>query len=160
MGSSPCRPFWVTARAAGHLMSATKLIIACPGRPASNGHKRRMFQWNPAFNCYVFENRLLDVAEFNRIVESVCKKHADLRPFSRVIEDVAVAAPVEPVTTLTTAREVGLDEAMAVVARMAPERLKKAALAAARPPAPAVNAGSPEIELVPDRAPQARQQTG
>lgn len=126
-------------------MSATKLIIACLGRPATNGHKRRMFQWNPTFNCYVFENREMEPEELNRIIEGVCKKHSDLRPFVKVTQ-ISEAAAHEPVVTLTTAREVGLDEAIAVVARLAPERLKKAWL-----PRPAINAGSPEIELVPDR---------
>lgn len=142
MGLSPCRPFRVKTMPA-------KIIIAAPGRPATNGHKRRMFLWNPTFNCYVYENRVLDEAEFNSITQAVFKKHSDIRPYALIVADngavesKSMVATAEheallarykalqarigepaPVATIS-AREVGLDEAVAIVQRLAPEKLRK-----------------------------------
>jgi len=115
-------------------MSA-KLIIWCSGRPALNGHKRRSFLWNTEFNCYVHENKVLDEREFNAVVEAVFKKNSDLRPCVRVVGFSDGTAAPAPVTTITAAREVTLDEALAVVQRMAPEKLRKTSQG--RPPAAA-----------------------
>jgi len=131
-----------------------KIIICAPGRPVCNGHKRRMFIWNPTFNAYVFEDRVLDEAEFNRISESVFKKHSDIRPYAKIVQESVSVVPepmvpepmvpekdyaalkekyralqarigeIPPVATIA-AREVGLDEAVAIVQRLAPEKLRK-----------------------------------
>lgn len=75
-------------------MSA-KLIICCSGRPALNGHKRRLFQWNPEYNCFVYENKLFDETEFNAVIEAVVKKNNDMRPYAKVaVLSDGAAAPV------------------------------------------------------------------
>ena len=109
--------------AAPHFIPA-KLIIWCPGRPALNGHKRRSFQWNPDFNCFVHENKIMDEKEFNAVVESVFKRNSDLRPCVRVVE-FSDGVALAPVATISTAREVGIDEALEIVQRLAPEKLRK-----------------------------------
>ena len=129
-----------------------KLIIAAPGRPATNGHKRRMFMWNPTFNCYVYENRVMDEKEFNAVAQAVFKKHSDIRPYASIVEFSDGSAITEststvlatehtellarykalqarigdvpPVSTIS-AREVGLDDAVAIIQRLAPEKLRK-----------------------------------
>lgn len=102
----------------------SKLIIWCPGRLIVNGSKRRTFQWNSTFNCYVHENRAFDEIEFNKVVEGVFKKNADLRPCVRVVEfsDAPVLAPV---ATISGGAEVTLVAALEVVQRQAPEKLRK-----------------------------------
>lgn len=99
-----------------------KIIITCPGRPAVNGHKRHSFLWNPAYACYVFENRVLTTEEYNKIADKVFDKNSHLRPRVKFLpEDTETLAPI---TTLTAAREITLDEALEVVGRLAPGRLK------------------------------------
>lgn len=117
-------------------MSA-KLIICCSGRPALNGHKRRLFQWNPEYNCFVYENKLFDEAEFNAVIEEVMKKNNDLRPYVKVavLSDGAepAAAPSGDYAALETKYKalqarVGVPvtaaEAEEVLLRLAPHRLK------------------------------------
>lgn len=143
---------------------STKLLIVCPGRPNVNGAKRRTFHWNPAYECYVHENRMFDETELNGVIEAVFKKNADLRPFVKVVEfsdgktadSVAPAVSIEeheslklrykklqeriggpPVSTITGGAEITLEEAIDVVRRLAPERLRKQSIGrvAARKPA-------------------------
>ena len=120
-------------------MSA-KLIICCSGRPALNGHKRRLFQWNPEYNCFVYENKLFDEAEFNAVIEEVTKKNNDLRPFVKVavLSDGSApeAKPQEQTGDYAALHEkylalqsrIGLPvtpaEAEEVLQRLAPHRLK------------------------------------
>ena len=98
---------------------STKLIIYCPGRPNMNGHARRRFLWNVEFNCYVYENKVLDERELNAVVDTVFKKNSDLRPCVRVVKfsDEAGAPPVDPDPTL--------EQALEIVRAHAPDRLKK-----------------------------------
>lgn len=132
-------------------MSA-KLIIWCPGRPIVNGSKRRTFQWNPTYSCYVHENQVFDEKEFNAVVDGVFKKNADLRPCVRVVgfsdgvaatPDAALVSAAEheklkakykalqdriagtPVATISGGAEITLEAAIEVVQRQAPERLRK-----------------------------------
>lgn len=133
---------------------SVKLLICAPGRPALNGHKRRSFLWTPEFNCFVYEGRQLTEQEFNTISEPVFKKNGDLRPFVKIAQfsdgkaavdtqfmvpatehealktrykalQARIGEPVAPVATITAGREITLDEALAVVLRLAPEKLRK-----------------------------------
>lgn len=119
-------------------MSA-KLIICCSGRPALNGHKRRLFQWNPEYNCFVYENRLFDEVEFNSKIEEVMKKNSDLRPYVKVAvlsDGSAVQAPAAPTGDYAAlqakyaalqariGQPVTAAEAEEVLLRLAPHRLK------------------------------------
>lgn len=98
MGSSPCRPFWVNTMPA-------KLIICCSGRPALNGHKRRSFLWNTKHNCFVFEGRELGETELNSVVELVCKKNYDLKPFVKVVPSLAENGVEAPPPALVAEHE-------------------------------------------------------
>ena len=123
-----------------------KLIICCAGRPAINGHKRRTFLWNDKFGCFIHEGRVLEAAEFNAKAQEVMAKNQDLRCFARVVEtDGAVGADPrvselekaladkstriealqESVLSLRTKNAPTLEEALAVVGELAPDRLKK-----------------------------------
>lgn len=119
-------------------MSA-KLIICCAGKPALNGHKRRLFVWNPEYNCFVYENKLFDEQELNTQVEGIFKKNWDLRPMVRVaVLSDGNAAPAQAVPTgdyaALDARYKALQarigvpvtavEAEEVLLRLAPHRLK------------------------------------
>ncbi len=115
---------------------STKLVIACPGRPAINGHHRRKFTWMPEYNAYVYEGRVLDEREVNAIAEVVVKKNTDLHPYMKVVqfseEKTETSAPIVQQTVHTTdptppaARPITLDQALDVVQKLAPEKLKKA----------------------------------
>lgn len=117
-------------------MSA-KLIICCSGRPALNGHKRRLFQWNPEYNCFVYENKLFDEAQFNSVIEEVMKKNGDLRPYVKVavFSDGSTTPPppsgdyaaLEAKYKALQARigaPLTVDQAEGVLQRLAPHRLK------------------------------------
>src|SRR6478736_9646056 len=100
-----------------------KFIICCPGRINVNGHKRREFLWSPEHNAYVYQNRVMTLEEYNKVVDRVFDKNSDLRPRVKMIEDGAAPAGA-PISTLSAAREITLEEAIEVVRRIAPERLK------------------------------------
>jgi hypothetical protein len=122
-----------------------KLILCCAGRPGLNGHKRRSFLWNAEHNCFIHEGRAFEPSEFNEIVQDVCKKNWDLYPYAKVIPDAGEKfAPPESAglkekvadlqEKLATARaeahaartaDVTLETALAVVEKLAPERLKR-----------------------------------
>ena len=120
-------------------MSA-KLIICCSGRPALNGHKRRLFQWNPEYNCFIYENKFFDEVEFNAKSEEVMKKNNDLRPYVKVavLSDGSApadktAAPTGDYAALETRYKalqarIGIPvtaaEAEEAMQRLAPSRLK------------------------------------
>jgi hypothetical protein len=115
-------------------MSA-KIVIACLGRPSINGMRRLKFHWNPDFNCYVYLNRVLDEREANEVGEEAIKKFAHLRPFMKVVQfsDEATATVQQTVHTTdpTPPQPAGqpqiitLEQALDVVQKLAPERLRK-----------------------------------
>jgi hypothetical protein len=123
-----------------------KLLICCAGRPALNGSKRRSFLWSEPNQCYVYEGRELGETEFNAKSKEVMSKNQDLRCFVKIVsegggasEDPRIAqleaklaekqARLETVqASLIEARtkaEPSLEDAIAIVERLAPDRLKK-----------------------------------
>lgn len=112
-----------------------KLIIACTGRPAVNGQRRRKFVWNPKYNAYVYEGREFGEREINDVIDVVIRKNSDLRPYMKVVQfsDEATATFQQTVHTTDPTPPAGADgsriitlqEALAVVEKIAPERLKK-----------------------------------
>ncbi len=116
----------------------SKLAIICPGRPIVNGSKRRSFLWNDTLKCYVHENRFFEEREFNAVVESVFKKNSDLRPCVRVVEFSGEAAVLPPIATIAGGAEVTLEQALEVVRRQAPEKLRKTHTSGRLPAAMAV----------------------
>jgi len=104
--------------------------------------------WNEQHKCYVYENKPFDPHEFNAIAEAVFKKNHDLRPCVRVVGDEAEMNGVSTPPTVPAseyeslkarykslqariggpevpAPEITLEAALAVVQRLAPERLRK-----------------------------------
>lgn len=107
-------------------MSAN-LIIYVTGKPLLHGHKRREFLWSPEYGLYLYGGRQLAPEEFNAAYERCMKNNADMNPRVRVVsQTVSVPDPEEPLLKIEVApRAITLEEAEAVVARLAPERLKK-----------------------------------
>jgi len=103
-------------------MSA-KIIIYLTGKPTLHGLKRREFQWSPAHALYLYENRELELSEFNAKYDKAMRTNTDMRVLVKV---VGAESPAASVATIAAAHEITLDEAEAVVQRLAPERLKKA----------------------------------
>src|SRR5260221_496246 len=91
-----------------------KLIICCAGRPALNGHKRRIFLWSVEHNAFVHEGRELTEAELNTQVEAVFKKNWDLRPFVKVARLSDGAEASAPVEDGTKAKIADLQEKLAI----------------------------------------------
>lgn len=113
----------------------SKLIIWVGGRPSLNGYRIREFQWVPAHACYVYGGAAINAADFNAAYEKALKTNSDLHPKVRVVEagDAPQIAPapaetktaVLNVATVAVKREPTVEEAEAVMIRLAPERLKK-----------------------------------
>ncbi len=102
----------------------SRLIIYVSGKPLLHGHKRREFLWSPAHKCYLYGGKEIEAAEFNAIYEKAMRTNADMNPRVLVTNADASAAPIAPVATIA-AHEITTEEAEAVLARLAPERLKK-----------------------------------
>ena len=108
----------------------SKLIIWVPGRPLINGPRRGKFEWSAKFECYIYEGRELDAADFNAKYPQAMKSAHESRPQVRVVEtvDVAVSAAIKApatIATISVAREITVEEAEDVLQRLAPHRLKQ-----------------------------------
>ena len=111
----------------------SKLIIYVGGKPAINGFKRREFVWSDAHKCFIYGGTEIDERDFNAKCEKAFRNNQDLNPQVKVVAfsdepTITVQPPSPPmpdVTTITVAREISLAEAESVVARLAPDRLKK-----------------------------------
>ena len=105
-----------------------KLIIYVTGKPLMNGYKVREFQWSEVHRCYLYEGRELDAAEFNEKWEKAYRNNGDLSPKVRVTDagNPPTPAPANPapLPEPTPPAEPTLDEALAIVQRLAPDRLK------------------------------------
>lgn len=112
-----------------------KFIIYINGRPIVQGYKIFEFLWDEALQIYVYQGKQITEDEFDDVVLKVfgSQHYRRLFPFIKCIEKssvapVVVAPPVEPpapISTITTSREITLDEAEAVIQRLAPNLLKK-----------------------------------
>lgn len=116
-----------------------KLIIYVGGTPNIHGHKRREFLWNPEMKLYLYEGKEIEDTEFNAKFELAMKRNYDMNPRvrvtsaggePRVIERVVVkdAAPIPAPPTMT------VDDAVEVLARLAPEKLVAPPRKRGRPP--------------------------
>lgn len=137
-------PLW-----AENTFMPAKLIICCAGRPAINGHKRRSFLWMDKHGCFVHNGVELDEVAFNACSQEVMSKNQDLRCFAKVVDSdgVATADPriahleaklIENQTRIYTlqaslisarnsapASDITLEQALAVVESLAPDKIKK-----------------------------------
>jgi len=107
-----------------------KLIIWVPGRPLVNGPRRGKFEWSAPHQCYIYEGKEIEAAEFNAKYPAAIKSAHESRPQVRIIDapEIAVSAAIEApatIATLTVAREITIEEAEAVLTRLAPHRLKQ-----------------------------------
>ena len=105
-----------------------KFIICLTGKiPLTHGFKIHEFIWDEALQTYVFEGKSFTEHELNAKVDVAYKRYPTLVPHPRVrcIDATSAAIAETPIATITTAREITLDEAEAVMQREAPHRLKK-----------------------------------
>ena len=102
-----------------------KLIIYSKGNVLVNGLVRGEFTWMPEYGTHVFKNKVLDEVEFNEVIERVLRTYTKFFPLVKVVEfsKPAAAAP-EPIAE-TIPEEMSLSDALDVVGRLAPHRLKK-----------------------------------
>lgn len=100
----------------------SKIVIYLTGKPRSNGYQIREFKWVESLGLYLYDGREFAPAEFNAAFDKALKTNADLH-FRVKFTDTAEGDAPEAVAP--TAHEVTLEEAEAVVARLAPHRLKK-----------------------------------
>jgi hypothetical protein len=124
-----------------------KLIIWIPGKPMVHGFKRREYIWSVEHGCHIYLGREFSPEEFNSVVEKAIRNNMDMHPLVKVMPgataDAALRAqiskleeqlnahpvpeaPPAPVTTIAQGREISLEEAEAVVFRLAPHKFKKA----------------------------------
>lgn len=110
------------------------LIIYVTGKPLLHGHRRREFAWSPPHGVYLYDGKEFAPSEFNEAYERCMRNNSDMNPRVRVVAGSVPAArkPDGPVVAVGVVpapppapRAITLEEAEAVVARLAPERLKK-----------------------------------
>ena len=114
-GAGPASPLFMSA----------KIIIYLTGKPSLNGLRRREFQWSGAHGLYLYENRDLELHEFNAKYDKALRTNSDMR----VLVKVVGAAPIEqtaPIDPEVVAGQITIEEAEAAMRRLAPDRLKKA----------------------------------
>jgi hypothetical protein len=107
-----------------------KMIIWVTGRPSLDGYAKREFKWSELHRKFIYEGREFSPAEFNAKWEKAFQNNNDLQPQAWVT-DSSADAPAAPKTVAPPAvppppvfRPPTVDEAEAVMMRLAPERLK------------------------------------
>jgi len=112
---------------------SVSLLIYITGKPNIHGYKRREFLWSPAHNLYLFQGKEWSPKDFNEAWLTAMRRNEDLRPMVKVLtaETANVSPPADASGLLMGRREPTLDEALEVVKRHAPDKLKKPA---GRPP--------------------------
>ena len=96
-----------------------------------NGYKIREFQWSELHKCYIYGGVEINENDFNAIYEKAMKNNADLNVRVRVVggsaepQHAPPPATLQPVATITAAHEITVEEALAAVRRLAPQRLKQ-----------------------------------
>lgn len=110
----------------------SKLIIWVGGKPLLHGYKVREFKWSAGHGCYIYGGAEIEDRDFNAVYEKCLKNNADLGPRVKVVSTGAVMVAFVPKPEPSPARadppqahEITLAEAEAVVARLAPERLRR-----------------------------------
>lgn len=116
----------------------SKLIIWVTGRPSLDGYAKREFKWSELHKKFVYEGKEFLPTEFNAKWEKAFRNNMDLQPQVMVIENGIAAAPAPvpppvvrpaappppPPMTSVPLHLITVDQAEAVMARLAPERLK------------------------------------
>ena len=104
----------------------SKFIVFVRGYPLVNGYKQWHFFWDQELAVYVYKSKRFGPEEFNDVYAEAMAPYQrlGLKPEVKCIDSDGVAAPA-PITTISVAKEVTLEEAEAVVQRLAPHRLKK-----------------------------------
>lgn len=102
----------------------SKFICYIDGRPIVQGHKRYEFIWDEALYCYVFRGKAFTEAEFNDMTKAVFSNalYRSFFPQVKCLEETPSDAPIETIDDKT---EITLDQALDIVERLAPHRLKK-----------------------------------
>lgn len=108
----------------------SKFVVCISGKPNIHGYKRGEFHWNETLKLYVYQKLIFDESQFNEVVAKALDRYHDMSPKVRVVEVAVSQQPVEdldtpPIATITAAHEVTVEEAEAVMERLAPHRLKK-----------------------------------
>ncbi len=101
-----------------------KLILYVNGKPLLHGFHRHEFKWSQPLGCYIYEGKTLTESEFNAIADKVLRGYPDMNPSARIVEMSPTVPAVAPVSTISASREITVDEAEAVLKRLAPEMLK------------------------------------
>lgn len=101
-------------------------ICYIDGRPIVQGFKRYEFLWDEALQCYVFEGKTFTEQEFNDKTRKVFSNltYRALFPMVKCLDAAAAPVAIPPISTIT-AGEVTLEQALEVVDRLAPDRLKR-----------------------------------
>ncbi len=102
-----------------------KLIIYITCKPVLHGFKRREFLWSEVHKLYLYGGKEISLAEFNAIYEKAMRTNADMRPLVKVLDVTPEPAPTIQVSQMAVSRSLTLEDAEAVINRLAPERLKK-----------------------------------
>jgi hypothetical protein len=102
-----------------------KLIIYVTGRPLIHGYKQGPFIWSETLRTYVYQGKEFSEQEFNAIAEKTIKDYDHLHPAVKVSEFSVTSPPIAPSAATVNGREITVDQAEAVMLRLAPERLKK-----------------------------------
>jgi len=112
-----------------------KLIIWVPGKPLIHGFVRREFKWSEKHKCYIHGGKEYTPEEFNAVAPQAFSRGEDMHPCAKAIVEAEAAPkaapPPAPVTTIS-AKEITEDDAVAVLMRIAPHRLRRGP---GRPPA-------------------------
>ena len=107
----------------------TKLIIWVPGYPTVNGHARGEYQWSEKHQCYIYHGQELDPETFNEVVERAIRDYPTLYALVKAVPSAPDPAPVhltvEALDIEETKQEFTLADALDLVERLAPHRLKK-----------------------------------
>ncbi len=123
----------------------SKLIIWVTGRPSLDGYAKREFKWSELHKKFIYEGKEIAPAEFNAKWEKAFRNNGDLFPQVWVVDAIADAPPTTPPKPIAPPQVpialnlITVDQAEAVMMKLAPERLK------AKPGPKTIKAKIPEI---------------
>ena len=90
-----------------------------------SGYRQREFHWSEVHRCFIYEGKEFSPAEFNAKFDKAIKNNVDFNVRVKVVDASESAAPVVAAPPPPAPREITLDEAEAVIQRLAPDRLKQ-----------------------------------
>lgn len=116
----------------------SRLIIFITGTPNVHGHKRREFLWSPAHKLYLYEGKEIEDVDFNAKYELAMKRNHDMNPRIQVVATGGAPKIVERVVVKTEVSAppptMTIEDAVDVLARLAPEKLVAPPRKRGRPP--------------------------